>query len=216
MRSAGVRQTGDDLLLFVDKADRHAGFAAQDAARKAAMNARNDLRRQIRSRFGRSGRVWNTKGFAASVVVKKISDEVWQVVDRAVYSKKRRQEVGLLWVFDASPVIHGKRSWVAVPIQGQAPIHRNGRRYAWPSEAAAMGWQLETANAGGTKPVKVIFGRLNRLEPFRPLYFLIPPYRMKRRLDLRATHLKHEAKMPDLWAEAFDKRMMKVPRRRAA
>ncbi len=211
-----VRQRGDDLLLFVDKADRHAGFAAQDAARKAAMNARNDLRRQIRSRFGRSGRVWNTKGFAASVVVKKISDEVWQVVDRAVYSKRRSQEVGLLWVFDAAPVISGQGGWTAVPIAGQAPIARNGRRYAWAREAAAMGWQLETVIPAGEKAYKVILGRLNRTEPWRPVYILLPPYRMGRRLDLRATHLKHEAKMPDLWAEAFDKRMMKVPRRRAA
>ena len=61
----------------------------------------------------------------------------------------------------------------------------------------------------------MIFGRRNRLEPFRPLYFLIPPYRMGRRLDLRATHARHEAKMPDLWAEAFDKRLAKAARRAA-
>ena len=137
--AVGFRQRGDDLLLFVDKADRHAAFAAQDAARKAAMSARNDLRRQIRTRFGTDGRVWNARGFAAAVVVKKLSDEAWQVVDRAVYSKRRSEEVGLLWVFDAAPVIRGRRGWVAVPITGQAPIHRNGRRQAWPSEAAAMG-----------------------------------------------------------------------------
>lgn len=210
-----VRQRGDDLAAFVLAANQDGHRASEDAPRKASMNARNELRRQIRTRFSTQGRVWAARGFAASIHVRKMDEDWWSVIDRSVYSKKRSQPVSLAWVFDQAPMIRGKRGWVAVPIKGQAPIHRNGRRYAWPSEAAADGWELEVTPIMG-KNLKLILGRLNRLEPWRPLYFYIPPYRASKRLDLDSLWRKHAASMDRLWAEAFDRRMANRARKRAA
>lgn len=203
------RQRGDNLAAFVLASNRAGRFAAEDAARLAAMGARNELRRIIRQRFGSSGRVGASRGFAAAVMVKKWDPTWWSVIDRSVYKKRRTEAVSLAWVFDNAPVIRGKKGWVAVPIRGEAPIANNGRRYAWPREAAAMGWELEIVQVMG-KPLKLIMGRRNRREGWKPLYFYIPPYRAKKAIDLDGLHAKWTGMMEGLWGSSFDKRAARI------
>lgn len=209
-----MRQRGDNLAAFVLAANQDGGRAAEDAVRRVAVGSRNELRRIIRTRFSSGGAVFNAKGFAAAINVKKNADEWWSVVDRSVYRKKRSEAVSLAWVFDTAPIISSRSGgWVAVPIKGQAPLAGSGRRYAWPSEAAARGWDLEIVPIMG-KPFKLIMGRLGNRGPWTPLYFYIPPYKAAKRLDLDALWRKWTARLETEWGDAFDRRQAK--RRRTA
>lgn len=200
-----VRQRGDDLAQSVRDAHADGRLATQDAVRRGAMAARKELRRLIRLRFGSEGRVFNARGFAAAIKVNRKDPTWWQVVDRSVYKKKRTQSVSLAWVFDTAPIIRGRKGWMAVPIKDKAPLANSGRRYAWPSEAARMGWELEVATVMG-KPFKVIFGRRSRREEWQALYYYIPPYKAGKRLDLDAVLRKYGGALDGYWAEAFDRR----------
>lgn len=210
-----LTQSGDDLAVYVLAANQDGIRATQDSVRRVAMGTRNDLRRIIRQRFSTAGRVWAARGFAAAIHVKKQDDSWWSVVDRSVYRKKRSEALSLAWVFDTAPVVKGRKGWVAVPIRGEAPLASSGRRYAWPSEAAAQGWELEIANVMG-KPFKVILGRRNSREPWRPIYYYIPPYRAAKRLDLEGLHRKWAERLEPEWADAYDRRQLKRLPRRAA
>lgn len=208
------RMRGDDLAVFVLAANRDGARASQDAVRRVAVGSRNELRRMIRTRFASGGAVFNARGFAKAINVKKQSDEWWSVVDRSIYKKKRSEAVSLAWVFDNAPRIASRSGgWVAVPIKGQAPLAANGRRYAWPSEAAARGWRLEIVPIMG-KPFKLIMGRQGNRGPWTPLYFYIPPYKAAKRLDLDALWRKWTDRLETEWGDAFDRRQAK--RRRAA
>ncbi len=210
------RQTGERLSAFVVAANQ-AGIAAAEAApRRAAFAARNELRRHARTRFGKAWRVWDAKGLADSIRARKAGPGWWQVYSKSLYVRGRTEKVDLLWVFDAGPVVRsGKgKPYVAIPIPGQAPIHANGRRYAWPSEAQRMGWDLDFARVMGKDSV-VVLGRRNRAEPFRPLYVLKPSVKEPKRFDVAGVHRRHAERLDDYWADDFDKRIAKVGRRAA-
>jgi len=210
-----LTQRGDNLAAFVLAANTDGQRATQDSVRRVALGARNELRRQIRTRFSTANRIWAARGFAASIHVKKNDDTWWSVVDRSVYKKKRSEPVSLAWVFDNAPIIRGKKGWVAVPIRGQAPISWSGRRYAWPSEAAKMGWELEIVSVMG-KPFKLIMGRRNAREGWVPLYYYVPPYRAAKRLDLEGVYRRWADRLEFEWGAAYDRRQSKRSFRKAA
>jgi hypothetical protein len=206
---------GDDLAIYVVAANQAGKEAAQTAVRRAAFGARRDIQSQIRERFGTSGRIYAAKGWAKAIVVKKQSPDWYSVVDKATYSKKRTGQVGLTWVFDNAPMITGKKGWVAVPIKGQAPIASSGRRYMWPSEADKAGYQLDVVQIIG-KPIKVIFGKRGAQDPWTAMWFLIPPYRAAKRLDLDGTYNRYAVLIEPYWLDEFDKRLAGKAQRLAA
>jgi len=205
------RQQGDDLASFVRGAYADSIDAQRAAVRITSFRAARDLRRDIRSRFGSSGRVFASRGFAKAILVRKRAAGWWEVTDKATYSKGRSVKVGLAWVFDNSPTISGKKGWVAVPIKEAPPTI--GRRYMWPSEASKRGYELKIAPAPG-KRYKIIFGRRGPRDAWRAMWLWIPPYRAKKALDLDGIHRKHSAQMDTVWGEELDSRTQKRVRRR--
>jgi hypothetical protein len=206
---------GDDLQAFVRETMKDADGALNDAARIVTQNAAKELRGQIRSRFGTSWRVWAAKGLSASVKATRVAEGWWRIRDKATYRRGRTEQVGLLWVFDNAPVVSSSRGkYVAVPIKGQAPIHPNGRRVMWPSEAQAAGWELEIVPIMG-RNAKLVLGRRNSHEAWRPLWFLNPNTKMPKRLNLQALHDKHAATLDRVWGEQMDKRFDRQPRKAA-
>jgi hypothetical protein len=206
------RQKGDDLASFVRGSYADSIDAQHAAVRITSFRAARQLRRDIVSRFGTSGRVYAAKGFAKAILVRKRAAGWWEVADKATYSKGRSVKVGLAWVFDNSPTISGKKGWTAVPIKGAAPIASSGRRHMWPSEASRQGYELEIAAASG-KRYKIIFGRRGPRDAWRAMWLWIPPYRAKKALDLDGIHRKHSAQMDTVWGEELDSRTQKRVRR---
>lgn len=203
----------DDLGEFVLDAHRDGLFASEDAVRKTAQNTAAELRRIVRKNFGAEWRVWDAGSFSKSIRVRKIAKGHYRVDSKAIYTKKRGGEVNLLWVFDTAPVVTSNgKSGIAIPVKGETPIGQSGRRFAWPSEAAAAGWDLKFAPIAGSDKV-VILGRPNKVEDFRPIYLWQPHAKMPKRLDLDGLHTKHAAKMDEVWGEILDR---KAARRAAA
>lgn len=206
---------GDDLEDFVRQTARDGQRSSEDAARKSAQNAAAELRRIARRRFGSEWRVWNAGSISKTIRVRMIEKGWWRVYSKAVYTKGRSDQVDLLWVFDSAPVVRsGKgKSGVSVPVKDGAPIAQNGRRYAWPSEAAAMGWNLEFAPIQGKDSV-LILGRRNSHEEWRPLYIWKPSVKMPKRLDLDALHAKHAARFDEVWGDLLDTRQARQAARK--
>lgn len=212
------RQRGDDMIAFVHAANQAGDDAEEAAIRRAAFGSRNDLRKAARMRLsGHRWRVWDAKGLPAAIRARRMGPGWWQVNSKAIYVKGRTERVDLLWIFDtAASSFSGRgKPYVAVPIPGQAPIAISGRRYAWPSEAMRMGWDLDFARVQGKDSVLVL-GRRNSFEAWRPLYILKPRTRQIRRLDLDSVFRRHAAKLDQYWADEFDRRLAKPSRRRAA
>ncbi|MEH0194576.1 hypothetical protein V7S57_02455 [Caulobacter sp. CCNWLY153] len=207
------RLEGDDLAAYLKGLREDTAAANTAAPRRTAFRAARELRALIKKRFSTNGRVYAAPGWAKAIRVDKMSDREFHVADKATYTRGRTMRVGLAWVFDNAPVISGKKGWTAVPIQGAAPIHRTGRRYMWPSEADKAGYQLEIANVMG-KRFKVIFGRLNRFDPWRAMWLWIPPYRAKKALDLNSLHARHAAQIDALWGDELDARTSKRARKK--
>lgn len=207
---------GSDHEAFVRDLARTTDGSAEEAARRSADNAARELRRIVRKNFGTEWRVWDAGSFSKTIRVRMIRKGWFRVYSKAVYTKMRSGRVDLLWVFDQAPVIRSGRgkSGVAVPVKGGAPIANNGRRYAWPSEAEAMGWQLDFAPVQGKDSV-VILGRRNRFEDWRPLYIWKPSVKAPKRLDLDALHAKHAAAFDDVWGEVLDRRAARAAARTA-
>ncbi len=206
---------GDDLEDFVDDGARDGVLATEDAARRTAHAAATELRRIARKSFGSEWRVWNAGSISRTIRVRMIQKGWFRVYSKAVYVKGRSDAVDLLWVFDQAPVVRsgkGKKG-VAVPIKGGPPIAKNGRRYAWPSEAARDGWQLNFVPVQGKDSV-VILGRRNSHEAWRPLYIWKPSVKMPKRLDLDAVHAKHAAAFDEVWGDCLDRRQARRAIRR--
>lgn len=201
---------GDDLEAFVRQTGRDSERAGDDAARKTAMNTATELRRIVRRNFGSEWRVWNAGSISKTIRVKRVARGWWRVYSKAVYTKHRSDRVDLLWVFDQAPVVRSGRGkpGIAIPIKDGAPLAQNGRRYAWPSEASAMGWDLDFAPILGKKSV-LILGRRNSREAWKPLYIWKPSVRMPKRLDLDGLHAKHAARFDEVWGEVLDSRQAK-------
>lgn len=211
-----MKATGfDDLPEFVIDANRDGMFAAEDAVKKTARAVGTELRRITRRNFSDAWRVWDGRGLSKSIRVRKLERGVYRVDSKAVYDKGRTDRVNLLWVFSEAPTVRSsRRSGVAVPIKGEAPIAANGRRYAWPRELEAMGWDLSFAPIRGKRST-LILGRRNSFEDWKPLYILTPSAKMPRRLDLDGLHAKHTAKLDVLWGEIVDQKTAKRARRSA-
>lgn len=208
----GFRQRGDDLASFVRSTLQDSDAALEAAPRISAYRAARDWRRQINTGFRTGSRVYNARKWSKGVLVRKRGSMTFEVSDKATYSKGRTQRVSLSWVFDNAPTIRGRRGWVAVPIDGRAPIASSGRRYMWPSEAAAAGWELEIAPVMG-KRYKLILGRRGPRDPWTPLWYYIPPYRARKGLDLDGIHSRHDARIDEVWGEELDKRVARRARR---
>lgn len=208
----GMSVRGDDLASFVRGSMEDSVAAAEAVPRISAFRSARDWRGQIRRGF-KSGRLFQNRGWMKGVVVRKIGRGTYEVSDKARYSKGRTARVSLSWVFDNAPTIRGRRGWVAVPIEGRAPVAPSGRRYMWPSEAAAAGWELEIAAVMG-KRYKLILGRRGPRDPWTPLWYYIPPYRARKGLDLDGIHRRHADVQDEVWGEEFDKRSAKRVRRR--
>lgn len=203
----------DDLDQFVFDAERDGRFAAEDAVRRTAYNAATELRRIVRKNFGAEWRVWDAGSFSKSIRVRRIAKGAWRVDSKAIYSKGRSGTVNLLWVFDTAPVIRSSsKSGVAIPNKDHAPIAQNGRRFAWPREAEAMGYDLTFAPVRG-KDTVVILGRRNAFEEPVPLYLWKPSVKAPKRLDLTGLHNKHALRMEQVWGDILDQ---KQARRAAA
>lgn len=203
-----------DLIRATDRA---AHQAEEQAVYQVAKNTQTELRRIVRRAFGTSWRVWNAKGFAASIHVKKVGQGVYKVYSTARYAKGRTDLVDLLWVFDNAPTVRsGKgKAFVAVPIKGAAPIHPNGRRVMWPSEALYYGWQLEVVPIPG-KNERLVLGRRNNFEKWRPLYVMVPSTKMPKRVDLEALYQKHSASLPEVWGQILDRNIDRAIQRYSA
>lgn len=198
------RQQGDDLGAFVRGVHADSTAARDAAPRISSFRAARDLRRVIRARFGTSGRLYAAPGFAKAILVRKGGPGRWEVRDKATYSKGRSVRVGLAWVFDNAPVISGKKGWVAVPIQGAAPIASSGRRYMWPSEAAKAGFELQVVAIPG-KRYKLIYARRGPRDEWRPMWRWMPPYRAKKAIDLDGIHRARSSQMDTVWGEELDR-----------
>lgn len=199
----------DDLSEFVSQSARDGAFGAEDAVRATARNTATELRRIVRKNFGAEWRVWDAGSFSKSIRLKRIAKGHWRVDSKAIYTKKRGGDVNLLWVFDQAPVVRSSgKSGVAVPVRDGAPIAQNGRRFAWPAEAEAMGYDLSFAPIRGKDSV-LILGRRNKTEEFTPLYIWKPSVKMPKRLDLTGLHSKHAAKMDEVWGEILDRKAAK-------
>ncbi|NBB65303.1 hypothetical protein GVN18_39250 [Pseudomonas sp. ODNR1LW] len=199
----------DDLSEFVADAARDGAFASEDAVRATARNTAAELRRIVRKNFGAEWRVWDAGSFSKSIRLRRIAKGYYRVDSKAIYSKKRSGEVNLLWVFDTAPVVRGNgRPGVSIPLKNGAPIAANGRRFAWPAEAEAMGWDLSFAPIEGKTSV-LILGRRNRFEDPIPLYIWKPDAKMPKRLDLDGLHNKHAAKMETVWGDILDRKAAK-------
>lgn len=209
----GYRQSGDDLAAFVRGSYDDSVSANEATARISAFRAARDLRAQIKSRFKVKHRLYAAKGWQKGILVRKRSSTRYEVTDKATYTKGRTMRVGLSWVFDNAPIISGRKGWVAVPIEGKAPIASSGRRYMWPSEAAKVGWELEIAPVMG-KRYKIIFGRRGPRDAWVALWLYIPPYRARKGIDLDGIHRRHEAAMETVWGDELDKRSAKRARKR--
>jgi hypothetical protein len=203
----------EDLSDFMLDAHRDGQYGAEDAVRKTAQNTATELRRIVRKNFGAEWRVWDAGSFSKSIRVKKIAKGHYRVDSKAIYTKKRGGEVNLLWVFDTAPVVRsGRKSGVAIPIKGSTPIGQSGRRFAWPSEAEAAGWDLTFVPIKGKDSVLILGQRTKAEEPI-PLYIWKPSVKMPKRLDLEGLHSRHAAKMDEVWGEILDR---KAVRRAAA
>ncbi len=199
----------DDLSEFVLDAHRDGAFAAEDAVRQTARNATAELRRIVRKNFSAEWRVWDAGGFAKSIRLRRIAKNHYRVDSKAIYTKGRSDEVNLLWVFDTAPVVtSARKSGVAIPIKGGAPVAGNGRRFAWPSEAEAMGYDLTFAPIPGKDSV-LILGRRNKFEEPIPLYIWKPRVKMPKRLDLDGLHNRHAARMDEVWGDILDRKSVK-------
>lgn len=199
----------DDLAEFTVDAERDGRFAAQEAVRRVAQATGRELRRLARQNFGAEWRVWDAGSLSKSIRVKRIAPGHYRVDSKAIYVKGRSDEVNLLWVFDQAPVVRsGRKKGVSIPIKGRAPIARNGRRYAWPSELEAMGWDLSFAPIRGKNSV-LILGRRNSREDPVPLYIWKPSVKMPKRFDLDALHTKHAATLDEVWGRTVDSRQMR-------
>jgi hypothetical protein len=208
----GYRQRGDDLAAFVRGSLIDSQEAEQAAVRMSAFRAAREWRRQIKTGFRTGSRLYKAKGWSKGVLVRKRTPVRYEVGDKATYSKGRSQKVGLSWVFDNAPTIRGRRGWVAVPIEGRAPVASSGRRYMWPSEAAAAGYELEIAPVMG-KRYKLIMGRRGPHDHWIAMWFYIPPYRAKKGLDLDGIHRRQDAAIDQVWGEELDKRTARRARR---
>jgi hypothetical protein len=209
------RQTGGDMRAFVMAANQSGDEAEEGAVRRAAFASRNDLRKAARQRLsGHKWRVWDAKGLPAAIKARRITAGWWRVDSKAVYVKGRTERVDLLWIFDtgASSYSGKGKAYVAVPLPGQAPIALSGRRYAWPSEAQRMGWELDFARIQGKDSILVL-GRRSSFEAWRPLYILKPRTKQMKRLDLDGVYRKHAARLDDYWAREFDARFARALRR---
>lgn len=198
---------GDDLEAFAIETARDGSITAEQAARKTAQNTATELRRIVRKNFGSEWRVWNAGSISKSIKVRQVEKGWWRVYSKAVYTKGRSNRVDLLWVFDTAPIIRsGKgKPGISIPVRNGAPIAQNGRRFAWPSEAQAMGWDLSFAPVQG-KDTVVILGRRNTFEEWRPLYIWKPSVKAPKRLDLDGLHAKHAARFDEVWGELLDTR----------
>jgi len=202
----------DDLSEFVLEANRDGAYAAEDAIRTTARNAATELRRVVRKNFGAEWRVWDAGSFSKSIRLKRIAKGHWRIDSKAIYTKGRTGEVNLLWVFDTAPVVtSGRRSGVSIPLK-EAPISQSGRRFAWPSEAEALGYDLTFVPIKGKDSV-LILGQRNKFEEPVPLYIWKPSVKMPKRLDLDGLHSKHAAKLDQVWGDILDR---KSARRAAA
>lgn len=196
----------DGLEAFVADAARDGGFASEDAVRVTAKNTGAELRRIVRKNFGAEWRVWDAGSFSKSIRVRRLAKGHYRIDSKAIYSKKRSGEVNLLWVFDTAPVVRGNgRPGISIPIKNGAPIASNGRRFAWPAEAEAMGWDLSFAPIAGKSSV-LILGRRNSFEEPIPLYIWKPDAKMPKRLDLDGLHNKHAARMETVWGDILDRK----------
>jgi|GEM_PF-1914884 len=196
----------DGMAEFVADEARDGGAALEEAVRITARNTATELRRTVRRNFGSEWRVWDGTSFPKSIRLKRVRKGHYRVDSKAVFTKGRSDAVNLLWVFDTAPVVRsGRKSGVSIPIKGNAPIAQNGRRYAWPREAEAMGYELSFAPVKG-KDTVLILGRRNRFEDPVPLYMWKPSVKMPKRLDLTGLHSRHAAKMDDVWGEVLDSR----------
>ena len=199
----GLKTSGDDLAAFVRTAAAAGQEGAKKAPKRAAANASAELKKQIKSRFGRVS-YWNAPGFAKAIRWKEIAPGWWRTYSRAVYVKGRSEPVDLLWFFDQpqKTVSSGMgKTGVAVPLP-DSPLAHSGRRYAWPSELIRDGWQLEflpTRNPA----VTLILGRIGRGQP-KPLFLWMKQTRPRARLDLESLFAKHAATLDDLWAAYVD------------
>lgn len=209
----GLGVKGDDLAAFVRGSYDDQIAAGDSAVRISAFRSRKDWRSQIRRGFGGGAGLYNSRGWAKSVIVKRVGRGTYEVSDKATYSKGRSVRVSLSWVFDNAPTIRGRKNWTAVAIRGRAPLAPSGRRYMWPSEADAAGWELEIVPVMG-KRFKLIMGRRGPRDAWSPLWFYIPPYRARKGLDLDGIHARHDAALDQTWGEEFDKLASKRARRR--
>lgn len=199
----------DDLVEFTTGAMRDGAFATEDTIRVTARNTATELRRVVRKNFGAEWRVWNGGSFSKSIRFRKVAKGHYRVDSKAIYSKGRGGDVNLLWVFDTAPVVRSRgRSGISIPIRTGAPIAANGRRFAWPAEAEAMGWDLTFAPIKGKTSV-LILGRRNKFEDLVPLYIWKPSAKMPKRLDLDGLHNKHAARMETVWGDILDSKSAK-------
>lgn len=204
---------GDDLAAFVRDSMEDGRAAAKAAPRISAFRSARDWRGQIRKNFKSGTKLYESKGWKKGVMVRQVRPGVWEVKDKATYRKGRGVKVSLSWVFDNAPTIRGRKGWVAVPIDGAAPIAASGRRYMWPSEAASAGYELEIAPVMGRR-YKLILGRRGPRDPWKPMWLYIPPYRAKKGLDLDAIHRRHDPRIDEAWGEEFDRLSAKRARKR--
>lgn len=199
----------DDLSEFVADSARDGAFASEDTVRVTARNTAAELRRIVRKNFGAEWRVWDAGSFSKSIRLKRVARGHYRVDSKAIYSKKRSGEVNLLWVFDTAPVVRASgRPGVSIPIKDGAPIAANGRRFAWPAEAEAMGWDLSFAPIAGKSSV-LILGRRSSYEEPIPLYIWKPFVKMPKRLDLDGLHNRHAARMETVWGDILDRKAAK-------
>lgn len=196
----------DDLSEFIADAARDGVFASEDTVRVTARNTATELRRIVRKNFGAEWRVWDAGSFSKSIRLKRVAKGHYRVDSKAIYSKGRGGEVNLLWVFDTAPVVRSRnRSGISIPIKDGAPLASNGRRFAWPREAEAMGWDLTFVPIKGKTSV-LILGQRNSYEDPVPLYIWKPSAKMPKRLDLDGLHNKHAAKMETVWGDILDRK----------
>ena len=200
-----MKATGfDQLANFVTEVNRDGYFAAEDAARKVAYATATELRRIVRRNFAAEWRVWDAGSFSKSIRVRRLSPGHYRVDSKAIYVKGRSDETNLLWIFDSAPTVRsGRKSGVAVPIKGETPIAQNGRRFAWPSEVEARGWDLQFAPIRGKDSV-LILGRPNKTEDYRPLWIWKPSVKMPKRLDLDGLHNRQAMKLEEVWGQILD------------
>lgn len=203
---------GDDLAAFVRGSLDDGEAATKAVPRISAFRSARDWRGQIKRNFKRT-RLYKSAGWQKGVIVKQVRPGVWEVRDKATYSKGRTQRLALSWVFDNSPTIRGRKNWTAVPIEGAAPVAASGRRYMWPSEAAAAGWELQIVPVMG-KRFKLIMARRGPRDEMRPCWFYIPPYRAKKGLDLDGIHRRHDSRTDETWGEEYDRLSARRSRKR--